>query len=502
MKCVMVMFDSLNRHMLPCYNPDTWVKAPNFRRLAERTVTFDKSYVCSMPCMPARRDLHTGRPNFFHNRWCPLEPWDDSLPVMLKQQKGVASHMVTDHYHYFEDGGAHYCTRYGTWEFFRGQEGDPWKGQVARPPVPDNINGKGKHQDWVNRPFMDRADRLPINQSFNAAREYIDRNHDEDNWFLQLETFDPHEPWHTMREHRDRYAEHFDRYDGPLFDWPGYQPVNETPEQIKEAQHRYASLLSLCDQRMGDILDTFDRYNLWEDTMLVVWTDHGFLLGEHDCWAKNWMPLYEEVAHTPFFMWDPRSGKKGERRESLVQPAIDLAPTLLDFFGAEPTPDMTGKNLAPVVANDEKVRDYAVFGYFGSRINVTDGKHVLMKGVEDRSVGQDAYTLRPGYAGIRGVNDAMLNTTQSEALAFTKGLKPLRVPVTPPTDEPTPGDADPLKHATWGDLLYDVESDPRQQSPLDDADVAERLKSAAAELMQEVHAPENLYQRYGIHSVV
>ena len=54
---------------------------------------------------------------------------------------------------------------------------------------------------------------------------------------------------------------------------------------------------------------------------------------EHDCCAKIVMPWYEEVAHTPFFVWDPRCGKKGERRQALVQPSIDLAPTILDFYG-------------------------------------------------------------------------------------------------------------------------------------------------------------------------
>jgi hypothetical protein len=56
-----VMFDSLNRHFLPNYSCD-WTHAPNFKRLGQRTATFDTSYVCSIPCMPARRELHTGRP--------------------------------------------------------------------------------------------------------------------------------------------------------------------------------------------------------------------------------------------------------------------------------------------------------------------------------------------------------------------------------------------------------------------------------------------------------
>jgi hypothetical protein len=62
-KAVVVMFDTLCRHFLPVYSPDTagWVHAPNFERLAAKTVTFDNAFVGSMPCMPARREMHTGR---------------------------------------------------------------------------------------------------------------------------------------------------------------------------------------------------------------------------------------------------------------------------------------------------------------------------------------------------------------------------------------------------------------------------------------------------------
>ena len=150
MKCIMVMFDSLNRHMLPPYNADTWVHAPNFIRLAQRTATFTTSYVCSMPCMPARRVLHTGRPNFLHCPWGPLEPFDDSVPQIL-QESGVYTHLCSDHYHYWEDGGSTYHGRYSSWEFYRGQEGDPHIGQVADPEIPDHINPKGRRSDWVNR---------------------------------------------------------------------------------------------------------------------------------------------------------------------------------------------------------------------------------------------------------------------------------------------------------------------------------------------------------------
>ncbi len=74
------------------------------------------------------------------------------------------------------------------------------------------------------------------------------------------------------------------------------------------------------------MLDLFDEYDLWKDTMLIVCTDHGFLLGEHQWWGKFGL-LYQEVANTPFFIYDPRSPKTG-RCEGLAQ-TIDIAPTLL-----------------------------------------------------------------------------------------------------------------------------------------------------------------------------
>ena len=108
MRVIMVMFDSLNRNMLNPYGGNL-AATPNFNRLAEHSVTFDNCYAGSLPCMPARRELHTGRYNFLHRSWGPLEPFDDSMPELLNHS-GIHSHMVTDHYHYFEDGGATYHT--------------------------------------------------------------------------------------------------------------------------------------------------------------------------------------------------------------------------------------------------------------------------------------------------------------------------------------------------------------------------------------------------------
>ncbi|MEI6424135.1 MAG: sulfatase-like hydrolase/transferase, partial [Lentisphaerota bacterium] len=170
MKAIMLMFDSLNRHMLPAYGCD-WVHAPNFKRLAQKTVVFDNSYVGSMPCMPARRELHTGRLNFLHRGWGPIEPFDDSMPEILKMS-GVWSHLASDHYHYWEEGGCNYHTRFKTWEFSRGQEGDPWIGDLNVPDIPNpnpKRGGPAQIQDWINRGHIGNDSEMPQSRTVDMG---------------------------------------------------------------------------------------------------------------------------------------------------------------------------------------------------------------------------------------------------------------------------------------------------------------------------------------------
>lgn len=495
MKAIVVMFDSLNRHFLSPYGCD-WTHAPNFKRLADRTVVFDKSYVCSMPCMPARRDFHTGRPNFLHRSWGPLEPFDDSVPRMLREN-GVSSHLISDHQHYWEDGGCTYHTQYNTWQFFRGQEGDPFIGQVADPPNENNLGrnageGNPHRQDRVNRQFMRREEDQPQYKTFTAGAEFIRRNYAEDNWFLQIETFDPHEPFFSQRKFKDIYPEHYSNYDGPVHDWPAYTPVEETREQVEHMRYEYASLLSMCDSKLGDVLDLMDELSLWDDTLLIVWTDHGFLLSEHDCWAKMWMPFYEEVAHTPFFVWDPRCEKKGERRQALVQPSIDLGPTLLDFFGLEPTSDMTGKVLKDAVANDTPVRDSAVFGMHGHQVNVTDGRYVYMRAFADRE-NQPLYdyTLMPTHMrGAFSIEELAGKIELAEPFVFTKGCCVMKIPCTRRGLN--------AKIYDFGTLLYDVDNDPKEETPLRDPDIESRMIEMLVAGMKEHSAPSEQFERLGL----
>ena len=491
MKAIMVMFDSLNRHMLEPYGCD-WVKTPNFRRLAERGVVFDTCYGGSMPCMPARRELHTGRYNFLHRAWSPLEPFDDSMPEILKQN-GVYSHLVSDHYHYWEDGGCTYHNRYSSWEIVRGQEGDPWKGQVADPEIPDSVStadrGQAPHwrQDWVNRSFQQDETDMPQARTFALGMEFMRHNAGSDNWFLQIETFDPHEPYFSPQRFKDKYPH---KYTGRHFDWPPYREVQESPEEVEHCRLESAALHTMCDEYLGKVLDLMDELDLWKDTLLIVNTDHGFLMGEHDLWAKCHMPFYEEVIHSPLVVWDPRSAVTGERRQSLVQ-TIDLPATILEYFNLDRPADMQGTPLKDTIADDTPVREAALFGIHGGQVNVTDGRYVYMRGPKDKA-NQPLfnYTLMPTH--MRGFYscDELRDAELAEPFSFTKGLKTVRTPA-----------------AIWNSdrlfdtLLWDVEADPKQEHPLDDPQIEDRMTAHLVREMKANDAPAEQFERLGLDGV-
>ncbi len=497
MRVIMVMFDSLNRNMLGPYG-GTEVKTPHFDELARRAVTFEQCYAGSLPCMPARRELHTGRYNFLHRNWGPLEPFDDSMPELLNHF-GIHSHLATDHYHYFEDGGATYHTRYRTWEGFRGQEGDAWKGVVTRETKAsfsrnrcDGREDSWEHnwvsQDFINRSYQEAEAKQPQSLTFEAGKEFIRRNHDADQWFLQIETFDPHEPFFTQERYRRLYP---DGYEGPVYDWPDYRSLDsrDTLEDIRHLRAEYAALLTMCDEKLGDVLRLMDEYQMWEDTMLIVGTDHGFLLSEHGQWAKCHCPFYNEVARIPLFIWDPLTGKNGCRVKSLVQ-TIDIPATILSQFGIDLPEDMEGIPLQNVLRNDVPIRQAALFGIYGGQINCTDGRYVYMRSPVRREEPIYQYTLMPtGHGGRNAFLDRaeLRQMTLCEGFSFTKGIPVMKIPYNREVSQ--------IRYET---MLFDLEQDPNQEYPIRDEEAEQRLKELMTARMRANDCPEEIFVRYGL----
>lgn len=214
-----------------------------------------------------QKELHTGRLNFLHRGWSPCEPFDESMPRILKQA-GIYSHLITDHCHYWHDGGANYHNCFSSFEFIRGQEGDSW--------IPSVDAAKGgmnpRAADEANRKYMrEEKDHYHV-RCFEKGREFLLTNQDKDGWYLQLEYFDPHEPFFVPERFKRLYTDH-----PTEVDWPEYRPVESGDEEkIRQYRINYAALVTMCDEYLGKILDIFDEYDMWKDTVLIVNTDHGY----------------------------------------------------------------------------------------------------------------------------------------------------------------------------------------------------------------------------------
>jgi hypothetical protein len=263
--------------------------------------------------------------------------------------------------------------------------------------------------------------------------------------------------------------------------------VRQTPLEVQHMRFEYAALLSMCDEHLGKVLNWMDELELWDDTLLIVCTDHGFLLGEHDWWAKMVQPFYNEVARPPLFIWDPRSRKQGERRGQLVQ-MIDYPATLLEFFGVERPVDMQGMPLRDVIASNAPTREAVIFGIHGGHVNVTDGRYVYMRApAQPDNQPLYEYTLMPTHMRARFDISELQHIALAEPFSFTKGCRTMR---TTGRFMPTP--------FPYTNLLFDVEQDPNQDSPIEDAETERHMIEHLRRLMQEGDTPPEQYVRLGL----
>ena len=202
------------------------------------------------------------------------------------------------------------------------------------------------------------------------------------------------------------------------------------------------------------------------------------------------MPFYNEIALTPLFIWDPRCGIRNERRSSLVQ-TIDLPVTLLRYFNLDPTPDMQGFDLKTVIENDTPVRWEALFGLFGGHVNYTDGRYVYMRAPASKeNIPLYNYTHMPVHMTRAFGEDELKTMRVHPGFSFTKGMPVMQMKAW-------------AQHGggschEFGTMLFDLESDPGQQNPIDDPGKEAEIIQRMIKLMQENDAPKEQYERLGI----
>ncbi|MFC1736478.1 sulfatase [Candidatus Hydrogenedentota bacterium] len=489
MKVVLLVIDSLNRNYLSMYG-GTEFKTPNLDRLAGMSAVFENHYVGTLPTMPARREMYAGQMQIFQRPWTPLEPWDKTVTWLMRKHDKM-SMLVTDNYHFFERGGYNYYTDYSGFEFIRGHEKDAWKTHPIDPgPEFDFfLKDQAKRAPYYLRnvrDFKTEADFFSP-KVMQATADWIEGNHTHEQFFLVVESFDVHEPFHVPEPYASMYSD----YKGEFTIWPQYtDPMAYPPEMMKHIRAQYGGKMTMLDKWLGKVFDKMDQHKLWDDTIFIMTSDHGHYLGEHNKTGKNFPFAHNIIAHVPLTVYMPGGKLNGTRVDALTQ-TVDLYPTLLEMNGEKQPENTHGASLMPILKGEkESVRDAALFGYFRSPVSVTDGKYVLHKwpATED---GGPVYQYGVQFE-VPGVLDP-LNEVYEKA-EVGKYLPHVNFPV---------------YRVPWGskynrgngfDRLFDLTRGEEEENNIaeEKPDEVKRLEKLLVEEMKKIDAPDEAYVRFGL----
>lgn len=519
MNVLFISIDSLSRHFLNCYQPNAEidVETPNIDAFANRAAVFDSHYAGSLPCMPARREWLTGTQEFLWRAWGPIEPFDSTLPEMARRN-GVLSQLITDHYHYFQHGSNGYVDDFNGFEFIRGQEYDRW---MTHPRSPDanflgritedapedsddiNLDSATASDEFDDVRYMNRAvyarnatdleeeSDFFAPQVFSKTAEWLSNNTEWPEWFCYVDSFDVHEPFHVPEPYASMYTDE-DPKDPDLPIWPYYGRVNEGQSQLTQREldfvkSQFAGGVTMVDKWFGTVVDRLKTENLWDETVVILTSDHGFFLGDHGNVGKPFeAPVFDVLAQTPLIVWHPESPQMGERISELTA-AVDLYATIVELFDSGFSESRHSKSLLPLLMEDRTDhRDWAVYGYWGSSMNITDGEFTYHHPC-DESMPTECYS-----------------TTMMDSIGWFTPQKPKfdaeASTDLPYTDCPVWKFEGPSHSRHDEPLLFDTEADPFQDENLAQRADGERnrMETLLADALKSLRAPQNQIERLGL----
>ena len=332
MNIVYLVLDTLRADHLGCYGYQRNT-SPNMDRLASEGVLFEYAYPSDVPTQPSftsmftgLRGIHTGVVSHSY-----FEELDEDVPVLpeILAQNGVTTAAVSTLYtmrRWFARGFQYYM--------------NPAAG---------------------NRRKLQQVDAEEINA---YAVPWIEEHRDEP-FFLFLHYWDPHGLYKPPEKYRDLFYDG-DPYDpdnhsmdelkaSPVWSFTKNQ-VDAIGENITDLEYvvsQYDSEIRYVDDQVQVIFDTLEKQGIGDDTLIILTSDHGESMGEHNFYFDHF-ETYDTTIHVPLIMKHPKLLPMGKRVDQLIQSTISIAPTALNLYGIEPPPRMKGKDLVKIAKGEEE----------------------------------------------------------------------------------------------------------------------------------------------------
>ena len=393
MNIILVIFDSLRKDCVGAYGSPPWwnIRTPNFDAFAKDSLMMTRAYPESLPTLPTRRAIYTGRRVYpFHNDdfrlkgdfvgapgWGPIPEEQSTLSEIL-HEAGYRTALIADVFHMFKPS-KNFTRGFDQWTFLRGRETDPAR---SGPSLPDDVidHWLPKHMQsgwakwFLHKCLMNMHGRTLEEDYFSPrvlreAATWLQQNRDADKFFLTIESFDPHEPWLVPEHYRRMYQPE----DGPEqvmsnYDSTAWMP----PEILKRTRANYSGSVTLCDRWFGFFMEQLRVMGLLDDTMVIFTSDHGHSIGDNDFLGKRGYPSSPDINDVPLMIRFPGAEHAGTTSDMFVQ-HTDITAAILDATGVEPPDPIDGLAfLQDALAGKPGGRDHITTAWGSAVTVITD----------------------------------------------------------------------------------------------------------------------------------
>ncbi len=401
MNVVVVVMDSLRAdHVYGSH-----ARTAAWDRVGHQGVRFLNAHPEGMPTIPARRSIMSGRRVYPFRGWhewpgLPPQPgWepvgiDGEMWTVTLRKAGWTTGYVTDNPHLLLPVHKRFRGKFDRVELVHGQVPGTRRGphRVSRRELdhhlPKALRGTRAeprmkaYLAW-NRPGRDEKD-------YNAAKvfrngiDWIEWARTRQPFALVIDSFDAHEPWDAPRRLIDMYGDPNPHGVEPIQPFPTpaakSSEVHLTQRLLRRMRQLYAAEVTMVDVWLGRFLDRLENLGLAGNTLLLLVSDHGVLLGEHGWVGKRYSEMHEELTHVPMAMRHP-AGKAAGRTSTYFASTHDVGPTVLSVLGVDAPHGMNGADLSPLFDGKPpaKKRSYRTASY-NTYVSASDGRWLLISG--------------------------------------------------------------------------------------------------------------------------